>query len=149
MRPLPQPRQGRIRGTRLDGRAMQRAAGFTLIEVLVSLLIFSFGVLGAVGMQAKAARFSTEASERDRAALLANELAATMWAQRTTSPDLTAWRARLADDGPNGFGLPSAELEIGAPDSQGAVTVTLTWLSVARGGTGSARGRYVTQVVLP
>ena len=54
----------------------------TLIEVLVSLLIFSFGFLGLIGMQARAVQLSTDAEDRSRAALLANDIVTTMWTQK-------------------------------------------------------------------
>ncbi|MBA2674664.1 type IV pilus modification protein PilV [Ramlibacter sp.] len=50
--------------------------GFTLIEVLVSVLLFSIGILGAVGMQARAIRMSTDAQQRAEAAFLADQLLA-------------------------------------------------------------------------
>lgn len=123
--------------------------GFSLIEVLVSLLIFSAGVLGVVGMQAQSARLSVEATERNRASLMANELVALMWAERTTSPasaSLQAWEARLTDEA--ALGLRSASYTIGAPDTDGAVLITITWTSVVRGQAGTA-GRYTTSAVIP
>ena len=56
----------------------RRVRGMTLVEVLVSLLIFSFGLLGLMGLQARALRFSIGAEDTNRAALLANEVAAQM-----------------------------------------------------------------------
>jgi type IV pilus assembly protein PilV len=50
-----------------------------LIEALVSILIFSFGVLGLIGLQASAINFSVDAEDRNRAALFANEIASSMW----------------------------------------------------------------------
>jgi type IV pilus assembly protein PilV len=55
-----------------------RQRGFTLIEVLVSVLIFSLGILGAVGMQANAVRLSTDAQQRAEATFLADQLLARM-----------------------------------------------------------------------
>ena len=73
------------------------ARGMTLVEVLVSLLIFSFGLLGLMGLQARALRFSTGAEDTNRAALLANEVAAQMLTRQTLAlpaVQLDAWRAR-------------------------------------------------------
>lgn len=128
---------------------LRAAAGFTLIEVLVSLLVFSIGVLGAVGMQAKAARFSVDASERDRAALMANEVAAAMWAARSISLDSDsedALKSRVADNSVGAQGLPGGEFEI-ETQADGSAQITVTWQSVARGASG-AQGVYVTQVQL-
>lgn len=51
----------------------RRARGAALIEVLVSVLIFFFGVLGLLGFQVASMRNSGDAQLRSRAAMLANE----------------------------------------------------------------------------
>ena len=56
----------------------RRQSGFTLIEVMVSILIFAFGILGLVGLQASAIRFSTDAQQRAEATFLADQLLARM-----------------------------------------------------------------------
>ena len=48
--------------------------GFALIEVLVSMLLFSLGVAGLIGMQARALQVSTDAQDRVQAAQLAQSL---------------------------------------------------------------------------
>jgi len=50
------------------------AQGFVLIEVLVALLIFAFGMLGLLGFQANAAKLTTESQFRTDAAALVDEL---------------------------------------------------------------------------
>jgi type IV pilus assembly protein PilV len=52
----------------------RRARGFSMIEVLVSLLVVSFGMLAMVGLQASAVRFSTDARDRGSATFLADQL---------------------------------------------------------------------------
>ena len=52
----------------------QHHCGFTLIEVLISLLVFSIGVLGLLGLQGGAVRFSTDAQQRADATFLADQL---------------------------------------------------------------------------
>ena len=127
----------------------RRSRGFSLIEVLVSLLIFAFGVLGMVGLQVQATKVSVVASERNRAALMANELVAAMWAARSTSLDaavLSAWQTGLADS--QGAGLNQGSGTVGPADADGAVSITITWQSAARGAQ-DASGRYVTEAALP
>lgn len=129
--------------------ARQRAdAGFSLIEVLVSILVFSIGALGVVGMLASATQNAVQAQDRTRAATLASELISQMWANQTTSlaPALTeAWMARVADA--TVAGLPSGAAEISLPSADGTVTITITW--TAPGSKQTTPSRYVTQVVLP
>lgn len=54
-------------------------AGFMLIEVLISVLVFSLGVLTIVGLQAASVQQSTKAKYRADATLLANDLVGRMW----------------------------------------------------------------------
>ncbi|WP_062268568.1 type IV pilus modification protein PilV [Endozoicomonas arenosclerae] len=51
-----------------------REAGFGLIEVLISVLIFLVGILGMAGMQAQAVRASQDSMQRSQATWLANEM---------------------------------------------------------------------------
>jgi type IV pilus assembly protein PilV len=62
-----------------------RQRGFALMESLISILIFSFGVLGLLGLEARAINFSVDAEDRNRAALLASEVASTMWLTGTVA----------------------------------------------------------------
>lgn len=52
-----------------------QTSGFTLIEVLVSIVILSFGVLGVVGLQAAALKSNHEAKNQMTGVQLARELA--------------------------------------------------------------------------
>ncbi|MBY0409356.1 MAG: type IV pilus modification protein PilV, partial [Burkholderiaceae bacterium] len=54
------------------------AKGFTLIEVLVSIVVLSFGMLGMVGVQAFALQSNREARLQSQATNLARELAEMM-----------------------------------------------------------------------
>lgn len=71
-------------------KCMHKQSGALLIEVLVSILIFSVGILGVVGLQASAVRASTDAKYRSEAGLLANELIGKMWASDRTQATLQA-----------------------------------------------------------
>jgi type IV pilus assembly protein PilV len=122
----------------------------TLIEVLVAILIFSFGLLGFVGLQARAIQFSVSAEDSNRAALLANEIASTMeLAQTVNLPPTTvsAWQARVSD--PTGAGLANGTGTVTAVTANTA-TVTITWQATsAASGAANSVNRYTTQVVLP
>ncbi len=130
-------------------------SGFALIEVLVSLLLFSFGLLGMAGLLARAVTVSVDAEDRNRAALLANEIASTMWLKNSIAVDTTAWQTRVSDLS-NG-GLPNATLTVaavsGATNSTGtanAADITIAWRAVTRESTAANAGsRLVTRVVLP
>lgn len=64
--------------------------GFTLIEVLVAIVIFSFGLLGMVGMQAFALKANREARLQGQATTLARELAEMMRGNRRVAVKSTA-----------------------------------------------------------
>jgi type IV pilus assembly protein PilV len=56
-------------------KALGRNAGVTLLEVLVSLLVLSFGLLGVAGLQAVTASYKVNSWARNSAALLLSDFA--------------------------------------------------------------------------
>ncbi|WP_440108094.1 type IV pilus modification protein PilV [Acidovorax sp. BL-A-41-H1] len=61
--------------------------GFSLVEVLVSIVVLSFGLLGMVGLQAFALQSNREARQQGQAAVLARELAEMMRGNKVVSTD--------------------------------------------------------------
>ena len=61
--------------------------GFSLIEVLVAIVVLSFGLLGMVGMQAFALQSNQEARLQGQAAVLARELAEMMRGNKVVGSD--------------------------------------------------------------
>ncbi len=59
-------------------RTRQRNAGFSLIEVLVAIVVLSFGLLGMVGLQAASLQANRDARLQSTAILLARDLAEAM-----------------------------------------------------------------------
>lgn len=100
-------------------RSMRRAPrGFMLIEVMISVIIFSVGVLALVGLQASMTRAQTESKLRADAAYLAQELIGLMWtdiAHAANYDDAScagytrcaAWQAKVAALLPAGTGTVS------------------------------------------
>lgn len=124
-----------------------RQPGFALLEVLVSILIFSFGVLGLVGLQARAISLSTDAEDRNRAALLASDIASAMWLGKSVSVDTSAgsaWQKRVADQA-NG-GLPNGSVTV-TPVGTNSATIVIAWKAPSR--TDSDGSTFSTQVTLP
>lgn len=64
--------------SRPSSRSRRSQGGFTLIEVLVSVLVFSVGILAVVGLQGTAIKLSTDARQRAEATFLADQLLARM-----------------------------------------------------------------------
>lgn len=59
-----------------------RERGFSLVEVLVTMLLIAIGVLGMVGLQARAIQYTQDAVQRNTAAMLANDLVEMMRAKQ-------------------------------------------------------------------
>src|SRR5690606_29446249 len=55
-------------------RTRRQAAGFTLLEILVTLVILSFGLLGAAGLQMRMVAEDQEGFQRAQALLLVDDI---------------------------------------------------------------------------
>lgn len=128
-------------------------AGMTLIEVLVSILIFSFGILGMVGLLARASQFSIDAEDRNRASLLANEIASAMWTAGSVTnvppPVLSAWADRVGDPQAGGLVNGTSNISFEGTGSGTVATIEVKWRHPSRKADDQAStNRYVTQVVV-
>ncbi|MDP2005434.1 MAG: type IV pilus modification protein PilV [Rubrivivax sp.] len=144
-------------------RRGRHATGFTMIEVLVSLLVFSLGVLALVSIQGTAARLATDARDRAIATFLADQLLARMLiadpatagsfahqptgttacaptGAASTNAIVTGWLAEVTLQLPNA----AATLQQVVVDAgSGQVTVRLCW----QNGGDPARSLAVSNVV--
>lgn len=108
-------------------------SGMALLEALIAILIFSFGLLGMAGFQAKSIKAQDEAKKRADAAFVANQIAGDMWgvpsAQLSTCAGTftkgssgcagSPWGSRIEQS------LPGGQAVVEVDDTQ--VTITLTW----------------------
>jgi type IV pilus assembly protein PilV len=73
-----------VSGARIAMKAERQTRGAQqgafLLEALIGILIFSLGILGIVGLQAQAIRFTNDSEFRAEAVYLANSLISQMWA---------------------------------------------------------------------
>ena len=65
---------------------MKRDAGFTLIEVLVTIVVLALGLLGVVGMQARASATEIESSQRWQALALVRDMQSRLLSSRGVLP---------------------------------------------------------------
>jgi type IV pilus assembly protein PilV len=72
---------------RASKKSSNQQNGSALLESLIAILIFSFGILGMVGMQARSTQLLSDASFRSFAAQHAADLVAEMW---TVDPGVRA-----------------------------------------------------------
>src|ERR1700676_1239480 len=100
--------------------------GMALIEVLVSLLLFSFGVLGLIGLEARSVSFSVDAEDRNRAALLANEIASSMWLTGSVAVNAATWQAQVSNT--SAGGVPGGTVTINAvAGTTNSADIAITW----------------------
>lgn len=121
-----------------------QAGGFVLIEALVSIAIFSFALIGLVGLQSASVAAATDAKYRSDASNLSSEIIGQIWSDRTnilnynhrntgtpcapggaatTNPAVLNWLAEVTATLP-GAASTLQTLAIG-PDN--TVTVVLCW----------------------
>jgi len=102
--------------------ACKHQSGVLLIEVLCALLIFSFGVLGLVGLQMTAVAQSGDAKFRSAAALLADKYISQMWVSNRSAATATATLQAPFSSSPPGA---SYTAWLGSATSAGTVLGTL------------------------
>jgi type IV pilus assembly protein PilV len=154
------PRAPTSTGAARPSRAQR---GFTLLELLVAVMVFSFGVLSLVGLQATAAQLATDARNRSAAAFLADQLlarllladpaAAATFAHRpggtttcnptgaaSTHAGVLDWLAQVSATLPN---APAASQQVTFDTATRQVRVTLCW----QNGTGAVNRLVVSNQV--
>jgi type IV pilus assembly protein PilV len=119
-------RGNRSGNTRAHACDLRKQSGVGLIEVLVAVLVLSFGMLGLVGLQLWSLRNNQSALERSMAVMQSHSIVDAMRADRVNAMDhkfdiaidasvpagtdfaktaLTSWRANLREAlGPNATG---------------------------------------------
>lgn len=111
--------------------------GVALIEALVGILIFAFGIIGLVGLQVSMSRAQGAAKYRADAAYLGSQVLGTMWADRSNLLKYDSgtcgsyqpckdWADKVAS------ALPSGSAQIAA-DAAGTVSLTVTWSTPVEG----------------
>ena len=131
--------------------------GSFLLEALIGILVFSFGVLGLVGLQAQSIRHINDAQYRAEAVYLAQSLVARMWAD-----DPATLAASYQPGGPGYLqfremvkSLPNGALAVNNPQvvvapgpavGSSLVTVTVFW--ILPGENAATQHNYTTQAVV-
>lgn len=94
--------------------------GVVILEALIAILIFSFGVLGIVGMQANMVKNTSESNYRSEASYIAQQQIGTLWATPDSLPADGSTTVIVISDQ-----LPSGSLTIMRSGDQ--YTVTVSW----------------------
>ena len=113
--------------------------GVALLEALIAILIFSFGVLGLIAILAGSIRATNDARYRAEAANLAQGLIGAMWSTRAADldaqfgaggPQLVAWQTQVAGQRQQATGanVPIVDLsQPGLSTQSRSVVVTMFW----------------------
>jgi type IV pilus assembly protein PilV len=111
-------------------------SGVMLVEVMIAVLIFAFGILGIVGLQGAAVKQVTDAKYRSDACFLANQLIGTMWTGdrtaatmqnqfNTGNPAYLTWKGKVLGTLPGVASNPPVVV-VG---NDGTTTITIQWLA--------------------
>jgi type IV pilus assembly protein PilV len=111
---------------------VRQQRGIALIEAMIAILIFAFGVLGLVGLQVAMTRAQGSAKFRADAAFLGSQVIGTMWGDRGNLAKYTTatcasytpcneWKTKVAST------LPGGDFELGYTADTGVVALTVTW----------------------
>jgi type IV pilus assembly protein PilV len=93
-------------------------AGFALIETMIAILIMTVGVLGMVGLQAKATSSISDSRSRAEAVIATEKLIAIVWNDQPNAASYATGGADLANW--------SDELQQNIPGATPTVTITPT-----------------------
>ena len=118
----------------------RRQMGFMLLEAMISILIFSMGVIALMGLQAVSMQNNIQSKYRTDASFLANQIVGQMWTDKTNFPQygdptppgaVVVWKSQVANTLPNGLG----SITIG---NGNIATVIVAWQAP-----GSSQHRFV------
>jgi len=115
-----------------------RQTGSYLLESLIAILIFAFGVLGLIGLLGSSIRATNDARFRSEAANLAGAMIADMWTMTAAQMDtdfgtsgtkLATWKTKAASLLPSaGTYPPTVDLaQAGLSPESRTVVVTVFW----------------------
>ena len=111
----------------------------------MALLIFSVGLLGLLGLEARVMNISSNSENRNRAAMLASEVASQMWLNNTVTPATTAYNNLLLNAGDQTQGgLPGGVVTVNQIGTTNAADITVTWQEI-----NATASTLVTRVTLP
>jgi type IV pilus assembly protein PilV len=136
----------------------------TLIEVMVSVVLVSIAMVGLLGLLATVQKNNVASQDRNRVALLANELVTAMWLNNSndvTTGNLAtvygAWQTKVSSPAAGGVATITTPTSV---KSGNVATITIQWKSPQKNITSNtnnftsyggeeASNTYTTQVVLP
>jgi type IV pilus assembly protein PilV len=108
--------------------------GSVMLEALISILIFAFGVLALFGMQSVALQNMSQSNYRATAVYMANQLIGSAqgdinhlanyqytWNTTSTNPIVNTWASEVAN------ALPAASAAVAVDTTNSTISVTVSW----------------------
>ena len=138
----------RTRNAAITRSPHARQGGIIIVEVLMAVLIFSFGILGVINLQANAIKLNADSKLRTDASYLAGQIISQMWIDRSNLADyahyvsgtgcvftgsaadsahVTRWIGTAAKPGTVLGSLPNATAQIKVEIGTNMVTVKVCW----------------------
>jgi type IV pilus assembly protein PilV len=119
-------------------RPRQQQRGIALIEALIGILIFAFGVIGLIGLQVAMTKAQGNAKLRADATYLGTQVLGEIWADRANLGQYDAancdsyqpckdWTDKVTG------ALPNGAAQIAVTPATGVVSVTVSWSTPAEG----------------
>lgn len=113
--------------------AMNKLKGFTLLEVLVTLIILSIGLLGMASLQVQSLKYTQSGYQRTLASIQAQDLEERFWTRMaddpTTSSEYTNWKNDWKVDNAAGNDtMPGWDGQIETKDADNRIyRITISW----------------------
>ena len=130
-------------------RYQSRSKGFSMIEVLVTMLILTFGLLGAVGLMSAGQKAELESYQRIQAVILMQDMVGRINANRKVAScyaitDLTSGSAYVG----TAATAPTPTCTVGTPDQNARAVSDLTdWGNILLGASETLSGNNVGAMV--
>lgn len=120
----------------------RRPAGFSLIEVLITMMILGVGLLGLAGLQARAFNAEVESFSRAQALILANDMADRIATNREEAKKGSTSAFNTATV----YGVPYTPAGGSCASSTGAAKELCEWSEALKGATQTSGGSKIGQL---
>jgi len=128
---------GALQGAPVLTSRLRRQAGLSLVEVLVTMVIVSVGLLGVAGLQLKALKNTYASFQRALATLQAQDLADRLWASTCVLSNATQrdnikseWQAVHSASAATKLSMPSWSGDFNYTAATGLFAITISWNDV-------------------
>ena len=155
----------KLKDTTMQQLPARRQTGFSLIEIMITMVVLSIGLLGIAGIIVTNLKNTQSASSRGQATFLINDIVDRMRANRVAAETIPSpYALALGGTGSGVAGVPGTDLrdwvdslQAALPEGKGSVvvdnatrniTVTVQWNDSRAQGGGVKSGKTAQQLVV-